>query len=76
MNQAAWNRLPEDAKKAIDDASEAIVAKACADIEAEQPGVHRQLEQAGISFDPIDAAAAAKIGQTRRSCQGLGSFAR
>lgn len=61
MNQAAWNRLPEDIKKAIDAASEAVEAKACADIEAEQPSAHKQLEQAGVSFDPIDDAAAAKI---------------
>jgi TRAP-type C4-dicarboxylate transport system substrate-binding protein len=57
MNQASWDRLPDDVKKAIDEASEATVAKACADIEAEQPQSHKKLEQAGLSFDPIPEAA-------------------
>ncbi len=61
MNQAAWNRLPDDVKKAMDEASEAAVAKACADIEAEQSGAHKNLEQAGVSFDPISESATVAI---------------
>ena len=61
MNQAFWNKLPEDIKKALDEASEATVAKSCADITAEQAGVHKHLEDAGISFDVIPDPAAAEI---------------
>ncbi len=61
MNRTVWNRLPDDVKKAIDEASEATVAKACADIEAEQPESHKSLERAGLSFDPISEDAARKI---------------
>jgi TRAP-type C4-dicarboxylate transport system substrate-binding protein len=61
MNLAAWKRLPEEVRKAMDEASEATVAKACADIEEEQPPVHKKLEDVGISFDPIPDDAAASI---------------
>jgi TRAP-type C4-dicarboxylate transport system substrate-binding protein len=61
MNQAVWNKLPDEVKKAIDEASEATVAKACADIEAEQPASHKSLERAGLSFDPISEDATLKI---------------
>ena len=61
MNQAFWSRLPDDIKKAINEASEATVAKSCANIAAEQADVHKQLEDAGLSFDVVPEVAATEI---------------
>lgn len=61
MSQAAWNKLPDDIKQAIDASSEEVVAKACADIEAEQVEVRKQLEEAGLVFDVIPEDATREI---------------
>ncbi|MGO4714638.1 TRAP transporter substrate-binding protein [Bradyrhizobium sp. 2TAF24] len=61
ISQAAWDRLPADAKTAMDEASEAIQAKACADVDKEQDGSRQRLEQAGITFEPIPADTRAEM---------------
>src|ERR1700738_5622190 len=53
INQAAWDRLPDDVKKAMDEASEAIEAKVCADVDKEQDGCGQVLLDAGVTFEPI-----------------------
>lgn len=61
MNQAFWDKLPDDIKKALDEASRTTVAKSCANITAEQVDVVKHLKEAGISFDVIPEDEAGKI---------------
>jgi TRAP-type C4-dicarboxylate transport system substrate-binding protein len=53
INQAAWDRLPDDVKKAMDEASEAIEPQVCAEVDKEQDGSRQRLQQAGVTFEPI-----------------------
>ncbi|MBR1221682.1 TRAP transporter substrate-binding protein DctP [Bradyrhizobium sp. U87765 SZCCT0131] len=61
ISQAAWDRLPADAKAAMDEASEAMQAKACADVDKEQDGSRQRLEQAGVTFEAIPPATRAEM---------------
>jgi len=61
INQSIWDRLPEDVRKAMDEASEAIEPKACADVDKEQDGSRARLVEAGVTFAPIPAEAGAEI---------------
>ena len=61
ISQAAWDRLPADAKAAMDEAYEAMQAKACADVDKEQDGSRQRLEQAGVTFEAIPAATRAEM---------------
>ena len=69
INQAVWDRLPDDVKKAMDEASETIEPKACADVEKEQDGSRQQLQQAGVSFEPIPEATRV---QMKEKLKGIG----
>ncbi len=57
ISERAWNKLPADAKKAMEEASEAIESKVCADVDKEQQQTRKQLTDAGVSFEPIPDAA-------------------
>ncbi|MBI5265065.1 MAG: TRAP transporter substrate-binding protein DctP [Bradyrhizobium sp.] len=61
ISQAAWDRLPEDVKKAMDEASEALEPKACADVDKEQAATRQHLKEAGVSFDAIPDATRAQM---------------
>jgi TRAP-type C4-dicarboxylate transport system substrate-binding protein len=61
INQAAWDRLPDDVKKAMDEASEAIESTVCADVDKEQDGSRQRLQQAGVTFEPIPEEARAQM---------------
>lgn len=56
ISQSAWNRLPDDVKKAMDAASEALEPKACADVGKEQEGSRRHLQESGVVFEPLPEA--------------------
>src|ERR1700688_2120405 len=53
INQEAWDRLPADVKTAMEEASEAIEPKVCAEVDREQIGSREHLQQAGVTFEPI-----------------------
>jgi TRAP-type C4-dicarboxylate transport system substrate-binding protein len=53
INQAVWDRLPDNVKKAMDEASEAIEPKICAEVDTGQVESRQRLQQSGVSFDPI-----------------------
>ncbi|MEO8316697.1 MAG: TRAP transporter substrate-binding protein DctP [Bradyrhizobium sp.] len=53
INQAAWDRLPDDVKKAMDEASEAIVPKVCAEVDKELVDTREHMQKAGVTFVPI-----------------------
>lgn len=63
ISQVAWNKLPDDVKKAMNDASEAIETKVCSEVDEEQAGTHKRLSDGGISFDPIPDATRAEMKQ-------------
>jgi TRAP-type C4-dicarboxylate transport system substrate-binding protein len=66
INQSVWDGLPDDVKKAMDDASEAIEPKACAEVDQEQGGSRQRLEQAGVTFEAIPDPARTEIKQKLR----------
>src|SRR6478752_9096854 len=61
INQSVWDKLPEDVKKAMDEASEAITPKACADVDKEGEVTTKHLKDQGISFDPLPDATRAEM---------------
>jgi TRAP-type C4-dicarboxylate transport system substrate-binding protein len=61
ISQAAWDRLPADVKQAIDEASEAIEPAACANVDREQDGTRKHLEESGVSFEPLPAETRAQM---------------
>ncbi|MBB1091512.1 TRAP transporter substrate-binding protein DctP [Rhodopseudomonas palustris] len=61
ISQAAWNKLPADVKAAMDEASEAIEPKVCADVDKEQAQTRKQLNDAGVAYDPIPDATKAQM---------------
>jgi TRAP-type C4-dicarboxylate transport system substrate-binding protein len=56
INQSVWDRLPDDVKKAMDAASEAIEPQACAEVDKEQEGTRKHMQESGISFEAIPDA--------------------
>jgi TRAP-type C4-dicarboxylate transport system substrate-binding protein len=53
INQSVWDKLPDDVKKAMNEASEAIEPTACAAVDKEQEGTRQHMKDEGVSFDPI-----------------------
>lgn len=53
INQSVWDKLPDDVKKAMNEASEAITPQACAGVEKEGEVTKKQMQDEGISFDPL-----------------------
>jgi TRAP-type C4-dicarboxylate transport system substrate-binding protein len=69
INQSVWDRLPEDVKKAMDEASDAIEPTTCADVDEEQDGTRQHMQQAGVSFEPIPEATRAEM---KEKLKGVG----
>jgi len=69
INQGAWDRLPADVKTAMEEASEAIEPKVCAEVDREQIGSREHLQQAGVTFEPIPDESRVKI---REKLKGVG----
>jgi TRAP-type C4-dicarboxylate transport system substrate-binding protein len=69
INQSVWDRLPDDVKKAMEEASEAIESKACADVDKEQDGTRQHLKESGVTFEPIPDATRA---QMKEKLKGVG----
>lgn len=67
INQAVWDRLPDDVKKAMDEASEAIEPKVCADVDMEQASTRQHLQQTGVSFEPIPDETRAQMKEKLKS---------
>lgn len=56
INQSVWDKLPDDVKKAMNEASEAITPKACADVDKEQQVTQQKMKEQGIAFVPLSDA--------------------
>jgi TRAP-type C4-dicarboxylate transport system substrate-binding protein len=67
INQSVWEHLPDDVKKAMDEASEAIEPQACANVEKEQDGTRQRMQQGGLSFDAIPEATRVKMKEKLKS---------
>ena len=61
ISERAWAKLPDDVRKAMEEASEAIEPKVCADVDKEQQQTRKQLNDAGVTFDPIPDATKAQM---------------
>jgi TRAP-type C4-dicarboxylate transport system substrate-binding protein len=61
INQSVWDKLPDDVKKAMNEASEAITPKACADVDKEGDVTRKHLQDQGVSFDPLPEATRAEM---------------
>lgn len=61
INQSVWDRLPDDVKKAMNEASEAITPKACADVDKEQQVTQQKMKEQGIAFVPLPDATRAEM---------------
>ncbi|WP_233475775.1 hypothetical protein [Bradyrhizobium brasilense] len=61
INQSVWDKLPDDVKKAMDEASETITPKSCADVDKEQDTTKQHLAEGGVSFDPLPEATRAEM---------------
>jgi TRAP-type C4-dicarboxylate transport system substrate-binding protein len=53
ISQPVWDRLPDDVKKAMDEASEAIEPQVCAAVDKEITESRAHLQQSGVTFEPI-----------------------
>jgi TRAP-type C4-dicarboxylate transport system substrate-binding protein len=53
INQSVWDKLPDDVKKAMNEASEAITPKACADVDKEGAVTKKRMQDEGVSFNPL-----------------------
>src|ERR1700712_2737054 len=53
INQSAWDRLPDDVKRAMDEASEGIVPKVCAEVDKELIDTRAHMQKSGVTFVPI-----------------------
>ncbi|MBR0972630.1 TRAP transporter substrate-binding protein DctP [Bradyrhizobium japonicum] len=56
INQSVWDKLPDDVKKAMNEASEAITPKACADVDNEQDVTRQKMKDQGIGFTTLPDA--------------------
>jgi len=61
ISQSAWDSLPDDVKKAMDDASEAIEPQVCAAVDKELAGSREHLQQSGVTFEPISEETKAQM---------------
>ncbi|PIT03150.1 C4-dicarboxylate ABC transporter [Bradyrhizobium nitroreducens] len=61
INQSVWDKLPDDVKKAMDAASEAITPRACADVDKEQDATQQKMKDQGISFTALPEATRAEM---------------
>ncbi|WGD54282.1 TRAP transporter substrate-binding protein DctP [Bradyrhizobium sp. CB1650] len=67
INQSVWNKLPDEVKKAMNEASEAITPKACADVDKEQDVTRQKMKDEGISFTPLSDATRAEMQEKLKS---------
>ncbi|MDA9510398.1 C4-dicarboxylate ABC transporter [Bradyrhizobium sp. CCBAU 11386] len=56
INQSVWDKLPDDVKKAMNEASDAIEPAACAQVDKETETTRKHLQDEGVSFDPLPEA--------------------
>jgi TRAP-type C4-dicarboxylate transport system substrate-binding protein len=56
ISQTVWDGLTPEAKKAMDEASEAIEPAACAEVDQEEQGSRKHLEQSGVAFETLPPA--------------------
>lgn len=61
ISQAVWDKLTPDVQKAMDEASEAIEPKACADVDREQDATRKKLADSGVVFDAVAEATKTQI---------------
>lgn len=69
INQSVWDKLPDDVKKAMDEASEALEPKACADVDQETEGSRQHLQQSGVTFAPLPEESRVEI---KEKLKGVG----
>ena len=61
MSVDAWNRLPPDIRKVMDDVAEEREPILCKQVQDEDLVSRRKLEEAGVAFAPLPAATIAEI---------------
>jgi len=61
INQSVWDKLPDDVKKAMNEASEAIAPKACADVDRELQVTQQKMKEQGIAFVPLSDTTRAEM---------------
>src|SRR5215475_11578423 len=61
INQSVWDKLPDDVKKAMNEASDAIEPTACAQVDKETETTKKHLQDEGVSFDPLPEATRAEM---------------
>ena len=61
INQSVWDKLPDDVKKAMNEASEAIEPTACAQVDKETETTRKHLQDQGVSFEPLPEATRAEM---------------
>jgi TRAP-type C4-dicarboxylate transport system substrate-binding protein len=66
INQSVWDKLPDDVKKAMDQASESIEPTACAAVDKEQDGTRQHMKDEGVSFNPLSEATRAEMKEKLR----------
>jgi TRAP-type C4-dicarboxylate transport system substrate-binding protein len=66
INQSVWDKLPDDVKKAMDEASESIEPTACAAVDKEQDGTRQHMKDEGVSFNPLSEATRAEMKEKLR----------
>ena len=53
INQSVWDKLPDNVKQAMDEASEEIVPKVCAEVDKELIDTRAHMQKSGVTFVPI-----------------------
>jgi TRAP-type C4-dicarboxylate transport system substrate-binding protein len=66
INQSVWDKLPDDVKKAMDEAFESIEPTACAAVDKEQDGTRQHMKDEGVSFNPLSEATRAEMKEKLR----------
>jgi TRAP-type C4-dicarboxylate transport system substrate-binding protein len=66
INQSVWDKMPDDVKKAMDEASESIEPTACAAVDKEQDGTRQHMKDEGVSFNPLSEATRAEMKEKLR----------
>jgi TRAP-type C4-dicarboxylate transport system substrate-binding protein len=61
INQSVWDRLPDDVKTAMSEASEAIEPQVCSEVDKEQDDSRKHLQDSGVSFEPLPEATRAEF---------------